>query len=171
QALDLARYEGAVDQRAQPGMDRRLQFQHGIGFDGVETRKMRPVLPDPAAIGYPGGVLPSETAVAQQAVHVLVGTEAPVAVILPEEGRPCLVEVAIGLVRVLHEGGLVRVEPEPEVGRVEGKIGRGRCRHAGSLARLGRALPDRTWRRVRTRPRSEERRVGKEWRSRGTPAQ
>ena len=134
QPLDLARDEGAVDQRAQARVHRRLQLQHRIGLDGVEGRQVRAVAGKTlVVVGRTFRLLAAEAAVAQQAVHVVVAGQAPEAEIFPEEAARIGVQPRIGLVRVLHETLLVRVEPQAARSRVEIKVG-WRCgdvRHGG----------------------------------------
>ena len=97
QALDPARDEGAVDERAQPRMSGRLALQHGVGVDGVEVARVRGGLGQ-AELPRGGDVqdLAAETPVAQQAVHVRVAGEEPVPVLLPPEHRRLGVEPRIG---------------------------------------------------------------------------
>ena len=83
--FDLARDEGAVDQRAQPRVRGRLKLEHGIRFDGIEGCQMRAVRCDATAVGNAGRVLAAEPAVTQQPVDVVIAAEAPEAEILPEE--------------------------------------------------------------------------------------
>ena len=128
QPLHLPRDEGAVDQRAQPRVDRRLELQHRVGLDRVEARQMRAVLADAAAVGDAGRVLPAEAAVAQQAVDVVEAAEAPEAELLPEEGAALAMQPGIGLIGVLEEPLLVRIEPQAAASRIEGEIGRWRHR-------------------------------------------
>ena len=57
-------------------------------------------------------LLPSEPAVAQRAVDVVEAAEAPEPVLLPEECAALAVQAGIGLVRVLEEVFLMRIEPQ-----------------------------------------------------------
>jgi hypothetical protein len=85
--LHLARDEGAVDQRAQPRVHRRLQFEHGIGFDRIECRQVRAVAARAPRLSGMPRALPAEAAVAQQGLTSLVSAETPMAEFLPEEGQ------------------------------------------------------------------------------------
>ena len=124
QPLDLARDEGAVDQRSQPRVHRRFQLEHRIGFDAVECLEMAAILADAAAVGNAGRVLAAEAAVAQQPVDVVEAAKAPEAEFLPEEGIRDAVQEGIGLVRVQEESRLVRVEPQAD-GWLDQRRGRG----------------------------------------------
>ena len=113
QPLDLPRDEGAVDQRAQPRVDGRLELQHGIGLDRVESRRDGggPVRCR-GCRECPAGLLPAEAPVAQQAADVVETAKAPEAELLPEECAALAVQPGIGLVGVLDERFLVRIEPQ-----------------------------------------------------------
>ena len=86
QLLDLARHEGAVDQRPQPRMGRRLELQHRIGLDARRRRRDARGPAGAAAVGNAGRDLAAEALVAQQPADVVEAAKTPVAVILPEEG-------------------------------------------------------------------------------------
>ena len=83
QPLDGARDEGAIDQRAQPRVGGRLQFQQRTAFDLIETRKM--FAPGNGIERCSPAVFPSEPLVAEQPVDVVKTAEAPDAVIVPEK--------------------------------------------------------------------------------------
>ena len=123
QPLDLPRDEGAVDQRAQPRVDRRLEFQHRMRLDRVEGGKVRTVAVGAAAVGNADRALPAEAPVAQQAVDVVETAEAPVAELFPEERAALAVQPGIGFIRVLVETLVARIEPQAAGRGVEGKIG------------------------------------------------
>ena len=84
---------------------------------------MRAVLADAAAVGNAGRVLAAEAAVAQQPVDVVEAAKAPEAELFPEEGVRCAMQEGIGLVGVLEEGRLVRVEPQVTGGWIKGQVG------------------------------------------------
>jgi hypothetical protein len=108
--LDLTRDEGAVDQRSEPGVHGWLQLQHRIGLDAVEGAEMRAVLADAASGGDAGRILAAEAAVAQQPVDVVEAAKAPEAELSPEEDIRCAMHEGIGLIGVLEESRLVRVQ-------------------------------------------------------------
>ena len=84
----LARDEGAVHQRAEPRMNRRLARDHGEVVDLVEGPHMLGRL-RPAQLLARRHMqdLAAEAAVAEQRVHRLVAGEAPHAELFPEEDR------------------------------------------------------------------------------------
>ena len=55
QSLDLARDESAIDQRPEPGVHRRLQFQHRIGLDASKAARCVRSDPTPRLSGMPAG--------------------------------------------------------------------------------------------------------------------
>ncbi len=122
QFFDLPRDEGAVDERAQPCVDRRLEFQHRMRLDRVESGKVRAVAVGAAAVGNACGILPAEASVAQQPVDVVKTAKAPVAEFFPEERTALGVQPRIGLVGILIEPLVARIEPQPTGCRVETQI-------------------------------------------------
>ena len=80
ESLDLAREERGIDEPAQAGVHRGLDFEQGMFFELVERREMRGWL-GPAELRAGGKVedLASEAAVAEEGADVLVAGEAPVA--------------------------------------------------------------------------------------------
>ena len=99
QCRDPARGEGAQHQTAQAGMAWRLQFQHRMGFDGIEGGKMR----RHRRALFRRHLAP-EAAVAQKGRHPGGRGGADQAVIFPEEEWPGSAGAVIKAIGILHEG-------------------------------------------------------------------
>ena len=98
---DAARGEGAQDKAAQPGVARGFQFQHGMGFDGVEGFQ---VVGDLQGCGR----FAPHTAVAEDGGAGGGRGRAGQAVVSPMEERASGAGAFIERVGVLHEGGVGR---------------------------------------------------------------
>ena len=94
QLLDVARHEGAVDQRAEPRVRRRLERQQRVFFGLVERRDVRPwaaAMPSSSRLVTCRICRPNRLSRSRR-VDVLEAGKAPVAVVLPEEGRALRME-------------------------------------------------------------------------------
>ena len=109
--FDLARDEGAVDERAEPRVDRRLARDHGKIVDVVERPHVLRRLGQAELLARRDMQdLAAEAAVAKDAVHRLVAGEAPHAELFPEEDGRDGADALEGGVGVLVESGIGGVE-------------------------------------------------------------
>jgi hypothetical protein len=111
--FDLARQKGAVDQRAQPRVLRRLEFEQGVPLHRVKGLEMlRGLRPPQALAAHHMQDLPAEPAVAQQCGDLGVASEAPEAIVLPEKDRGRGADHVVSGVRIVEERGIAGVEPD-----------------------------------------------------------
>ena len=109
--FDAARDEGAIDEAPEPRVLGRLELQDRMALERVERLKMRLWL-GPAQLRATHHVqnLPAEAAIAQKRGYVGMGSEAPEAVILPEECRRGFADRGVGAIGIAEEIGVARVE-------------------------------------------------------------
>jgi hypothetical protein len=120
QLLDMPRHESPVHQRAQPCVSRWLEVEQGMLLGQVERCGV--------GLGFGHAELlarchmqdfPAEALVPQQGIHILEAGKAPVAILLPEEGRVVGMELVIEGIGVLIEGRIARIGAgAPGVGNV-----------------------------------------------------
>ena len=80
ETLDLAREERGIDEPAQAGVHWGFDFEQGVFLEFVERREMRGCVgPSELLAGGKMEDLPSEAAIAEEGIDVLVAGEAPVA--------------------------------------------------------------------------------------------
>ena len=96
---DAARGEGAQHKAAQAGVARRLQFQHGMGLDGVERRKV-------GGEGQRRGAFAAKAAVAEDGVAGGGIGGAGQAVVGPVKERAKGAGPFIERIGILHKGGV-----------------------------------------------------------------
>lgn len=101
--VDAARGEGAEHEAAQAGVTRRLQFQHGMGFDRVERREMGGRFG-----GHAVGPFAAEAAVTEEGLHDLVASGGGQAVVFPEKERAGRAGAVIEGVGIGDERRIVR---------------------------------------------------------------
>lgn len=102
-------------------MCRRFQFQQRMRLDGIEIRRMRRRLrPAEFCPARDMQDLPAEAPVPEERADRVEAREAPVAVIVPEEGRRLFMDRRIGRVGVVEESRVPRIEVEAAVLQVEG---------------------------------------------------
>ncbi|MNZ90800.1 hypothetical protein D3C78_1097710 [compost metagenome] len=109
--VDMPGNEGAVDERAQPRVLRRLQLQKRMLLGGVEMLHMFQRLrqADFLAASHMQD-LPSEAAVAQKCADMVVTGEEPLPLLLPVKGGTLPMQGGINRVRIVVEGRVAGVE-------------------------------------------------------------
>lgn len=110
-ALDLAGQERRIDETAQPGVDRRFEFEKGVFFEFVERCEVCRGL-GPAEFFAGGEVedLASEAPVAEKGAHIFMGGKAPQTELLPVKNRASRAPLRVKRIRILHEILIPRVQ-------------------------------------------------------------
>ena len=110
QLLDMPRHESPVHQRAQPRVGRCLEVEQRVLLGQIERRGVRLRLGHAQLLARRHMQnFPAEALVPKQGIHILEAGKAPVAILLPEEGRVVGMQPVIEGIGVLVEGGIARV--------------------------------------------------------------